>query len=303
MKRQIVILMVLVGVCCALPSQAGHSSHYTNGVEGIKAGSLPPPGLYGRVYAVYYNADTMRDHSGDDLDLKLELDVMAVVPRLIWMTPLKILGADYGMDIVLPYQRIDIELGALNYADEQVGLGDLYIEPLLLGWNFDRFDLCAAAGVYFPTGHYDVDEAASPGMGFRTYMFTLGGTYYFDEGKTWAASILNRYEINDYRSDPSVRPGDCYHFEWGISNTFAEGWEAGLVGYCLWQITDDRGREATAGGNDPEDHERVFAIGPGISYFIGPPVLWNVSLRWEHELGARDRAEGSLITLTLTKPF
>ncbi len=34
--------------------------HYTVGMQGIQAATLPPPGLYGAIYAVSYNIDSFR---------------------------------------------------------------------------------------------------------------------------------------------------------------------------------------------------------------------------------------------------
>ena len=88
-----------------------------------------------------------------------------------------------------------------------------------------------------------------------------------------------------------------------MSKSLGNGWEAGVVGYCLWQLTDDRGRDRWAGDNNPTNREQVYAIGPEVSYMIKPPVGLHVSLRWEHEFEAEDRSEGNLFSLTLTKPF
>lgn len=60
---------------------AGETGHYVNGVEGIKAGTVPPPGLYYRLYGVSYSADTLRDGDGNDLDVGFDLTVHALVNR------------------------------------------------------------------------------------------------------------------------------------------------------------------------------------------------------------------------------
>ena len=279
---------------------AGEASHYVNGVEGIKAASLPPPGVYGRWYNLYYGAGHLRDSGGDKIDPDFKVNAWATVPRLIWITPVNILGADYGMDALVPIQQTDLKIGAMGLRDKHSGIGDLFVEPVLLSWRKDRFDVSAGLGIYFPTGNFEQDQPASPGQGFYTYMGTLGGTYYIDPAKTWAASVLSRYEINSYKRTVDIKPGNSFHFEWGLSKNLAKVWELGLVGYCQWQVTDDRGSDIV--GGDGSVHDQVYAAGPEVCYFVQPAML-NVSLRYEQEFLARDRSEGSVTTLTLTKIF
>jgi hypothetical protein len=49
-------------------------------------------------------------------------------------------------------------------------------------------------------------------------------------------------------------------------------------------------------------HDRVFAVGPEVSVFI-PPAKSFLSLRSLWEFEAKDRTEGQVTALTLTKAF
>jgi hypothetical protein len=299
MSRRIGLLVSLVCLFIAVPLMAGESSHYVNGVEGIKAASLPPPGVYGRLYTVYYGADSMNDANGHDMNVGLDLNVVALVPRCIWITPMTILGASYGCDVIAPILHTDLSIDAMSLKDKHTGLGDICVEPLILSWHLPRADASAAFGVYCPTGNFEPTEPASPGMGFWTYMFTLGGTCYLDADRTCAASVLSRYEINSKKEHVDVRPGDSFHFEWGLSKNIGKTLDLGVAGYCLWQITNDEGSDLTG---SPSDRDRVFAAGPEVSYFIGAAKTF-VSLRYLEEFDARDRTEGDIAALTLTKIF
>jgi hypothetical protein len=242
--------------------------HYVNGVEGIKAATLPPPGFYYRLYNVFYNADELKDPDGDKLDVGFDVSLYAMVNRFIWMTNKKILGADFGANVVIPLIYTDTKMEARGIDDKDFGLGDIAVEPVLLSWHGPRYDASFGLAVYVPTGKYDEDEPASPGSDMWTGMMTLGGTYYFDAQKTWSASILSRYEIHSEKADTDVRPGNDFHFEWGIGKTLAKIWDVGLTGYCHWQVTDDSGSGVTW---DKSDHDRVYAIGPEVSVFIPRP--------------------------------
>jgi hypothetical protein len=279
---------------------AGEQTHYVNGVEGLKGASLPPPGLYGRLYTAYYAADTVRNAQGDKLPIGFDAAVLAVVPRAIWLTPYKVLGADYGMDILVPYLRKDIQIDAMGLDVESSGVGDICVEPLLLSWHLPRADVSAAAGVYVKTGDFDIHDPSSPGDGHQSLLLTLGSTLYLNESKTLAASVLSRYEVNGNKDDTDVRPGDSFHFEWGLSGSVSKLCDVGVSGYCQWQVTDDSGADVPPGTRG--NHDRSFAIGPEVQCMI-PQIMTIASLRYEKEFAVRDRPEGQIATLTLTKIF
>ncbi len=285
------IVVVLLG-----SGITGETGHYVNGVEGLKAATLPPPGLYYRMYNVFYNADTVTDKDGNELNINFDVRVYALVNRLIWITDRQLFGGDYFMDIVIPLIYTDLDIGALGVDSSEFGLGDINIEPFGLSWHGPRYDAAVGLSFYIPTGDYDRTEPASPGKDMWTTMFTLGGTYYLDTDKTWSASILARYEIHGEKDDTNITPGDDFHFEWGVGKTLNRVWDVGLTGYCQWQMSKDSGFMASP------DKDQVYAVGPEVNHFI-PSVKLFVSFRYQWEFEAEDRSEGSIGTLTFTKIF
>lgn len=285
-----------MGLLLAGPAVAGDTGHYVNGVEGIKAASLPPPGFYFRMYNVVYTADDLMDRHGDELDVDFDLTVYADVNRFIWITNYELLGGNYFCDAIVPLVYTDVEIGAMGLHDEQFGFGDLYLEPFGISWHGDWWDAAFGASVFIPTGDYDKDEPASPGKGYASGMFTLGGTVYFDKEKTWSLSALPRYEIHTDKEDFDLVPGDNLNLEWGLGKTLAKVWDVGVVGYAQWQITEDRGSDAD------DTLDRVYAIGPEVSVAF-PQHMFFVTVRGEWEFEAKDRPEGFLANVTLTKRF
>lgn len=280
----------------ACPVFAGSENEYPNGIEGIKAGSLPPPGFYYKMYNVLYSADTLTDKDGDEVNADFDLSLFVNAHRFIWVSDMKILGGNYAADVIIPLMNVDLKIGAFGIDDSQFGLGDIAIEPFILAWHGPRYDAAFGLGGFVPSGKYDKTEPASPGKDMWTGMITLGGTYYFDAQKTWSASVLSRYEIHGEKEDTNVTPGDDFHFEWGIGKTVAKVWDVGVSGYCQWQMSEDSG----PGTTDAKDS--VYAIGPEISAFIPSAKLF-LNLRSVWEFGAKDRSEGSFTTLTFTKIF
>jgi hypothetical protein len=288
-------LLILAGLVATLTAQG--KTHYVNGVEGIKAGTVPPPGYYWRLYGVYYSADEYRDGNGDKAPIGFNVDVSAIVNRFIWSTPLELLGGNYVCDIIVPYVNVDLKVDASGYDKSRGGLGDICVEPLILSWHGARYDAAAGVGLYLPTGRYDENEAANPGEGMWTGMGTLGGTLYFDQEKTWSASVLSRYEKHSKVDGLDFEPGDDFHFEWGLGKTIAKFYDVGLTGYCQWQVTENEGEQAPYTTKD-----RVFSAGPEVAAFF-PKWMLAASLRTQWEFEARERSQGHITTLTLTKIF
>ncbi len=299
MKKIACIISIVSCFVVYLPgfALAGETGHYINGVEGIKAASVPPPGLYYRMYNVLYHAGRLKDRVGNKLDIKFDLSVFAVANRVVWVTGHKVLGADYFMDATVPVVKTYINIGGLN--DERTGFGDINIEPVGLSWHGKRHDASFGVSMYLPTGEYNVSKPASPGKDFYTLMFTFGWTSYLDPSRTWSASILGRYEIHSEMDDIHIRPGNDFHFEWGIGKTIARIFDVGLSGYCQWQVTDDSGSDLPW---DKDIHDRVFALGPEMTSFIPSAKLF-LSMRVLKEFGAVDRPQGNVATLTITKIF
>lgn len=278
-------------------ARAAEKGHYVPGVEGIKAASLPPPGLYFRSYNIFYNAGTLKDANGDKAPVNFDVGVFASAERLIWITNKKFLGGNFGMDIIVPFVRTDISIGAAGIDDKQFALGDITIEPLLLSWHGPRWDAATGLGFYAPTGKYDKNEPASAGMDFWTTMITFGGTAYLDEARLWSLSGLFRYEIHSEKGDTKVKPGQDLVLEYGLAKNVGKFWDLGLAGYAVWQLTDDSGLDAVW---DTSIHDRVYAVGPEASVFI-PRARAFLSFRTLFEFGARDRSQGNATTITFTK--
>ena len=285
----------------SLASAQQEPSHYPAGAEGLKAATLPPPGTYLKWYNIVYTASTLRDADGNAAPVGLDLDVFATAPRFIKLTEHKFLGADYGMDVLIPFLNVDLQVAAAGVDQSKFGLGDILVEPVLLGWHYEQWDLAAAAAVWCPTGDFSSTNPIHIGKGFWTGMFTAGATYYFDEDKTWHLSALGRYETNSTKKDLDLRPGDDFHIEWGLGKTLGKtkSWNVGLTAYTHWQVTDDGGSAATY---DTSVHDRFYSLGPEVLYFCAPHKSF-FSLRYQREFGAIDRPEGHNTVISYTKIF
>jgi hypothetical protein len=297
MKTPCHLLFSATLLAASVGLQAQTVGHYPAGAEGIKAATLPPPGVYLRDYNFGYFASEFPVGGPPGFE---SLDAYIQAPRLIWITEWKVLGANYGADLIVPFgwQQVKANLPAPggHTVWRDFGLGDIQIEPLLLAWHGKQWDAAFAYAWWAPSGDFSPANPASIGKGFWSQMFTFGGTYYFDAEKTWAASLLNRYEFNQPNLDTGVRGGQILTMEWGLSKSLSKTLEVGLIGYYQQQVTDDSGPGAT------NLRQHVVGIGPELSAVWMKPGLIT-SLRYVRELESAYRPEGNLLTLTLTKRF
>lgn len=293
---------VLLSIVLAYSAEAATlGSHYPFGGEGVLAATVPPPGFHYRIYNTWYNPTTLKDDNGDKSDI--DLDVFSTVHRFIHVTEKKILGANYFYNLIVPLVDKDLTLGP--YADSQsLALGDTVFEFFGLAWHQPRWDSAVALAVIAPTGEYDADKLASPGLGYWSAMLTLGGTVYFDTQRLWSFSALTRTLVHTEQDETEVTPGTEFVVEYGlgkdipISDKFAI--RPGLAGCAYWQIEDD----SDDGPNTVADErKRAYALGAEINLFWLPPTLFQVNLRALREFGAKNTVQGSQIVLTLTKSW
>jgi hypothetical protein len=289
-------LALLVVLLSALPSLAANG-HYVAGVEGVKVASVPGPGYYLLNYLAAYNADRVNDGDGHKAPINFDLDVVCDAIRPLWVTDYKVFGADYAMFATIPLTYTHVQYS--NYGgDTRSSIGDVDVCPLLLSWHLNRWDIAFGYEIFLPVGDYNKARPASPGKNYWTHMFDIGGTYFFDEDRTWSLSALLRYEINTENRATDVRYGDNLIVEAGLGKMIGM-WEFGLAGYWQKQMTDDSGSGVTW---DKDVHDSSLALGPVISYIIAP---WKTraTFRFLHEVQAKDAPEGNLAVFTLAKEF
>jgi len=296
--------VALLLVACGLPVTAQETNHYPNGTSGILAGSVPGPGLYYLMYNLFYDADRLKNSAGhaalapDGNSLDFRAKAFANVHRLIHVTRLKFLGAEFSWNVAVPLVYRSVRINNFGIDDSDFALGDVNLEPLVLEWRGPQWDFGIGYGLFAPTGDRDDQYPAEPGKDFWTHYPIVAGTWFFDQKRTWSASFLSRYEFHGKREDVDITPGRDISVEWGVGKSFGT-LTVGVSGYAQWQVTSDTGADISY---DASVHDRVFGIGPEVQYFF-PEHGFGFQLRHWREFGARDRSEGSITTLTLVKPF
>lgn len=301
-----VLLVTLICVGCLFGS-AGSAvaglSHYIPGGLGIKNATCPPPGTWYAGYNQFYTADTYKNNNGDTSGTtEMNVSVFANVNQFAWVTKEKILGANYGVDFFVPLIYTDLTVKAMGNTivdDQRFGMGDLFVDPLILSWYGKRWDAFIASGFYIPTGKHN--KPASPGKGYWTFMHEAGATFYLDTQKTWSLSARGRFLHSTDDPDTDIRPGKEAIFEYGFGKDIplksGTVFTTGVIGYSYYQLTKDSG----PGASDLKI--RGHAIGPELQMTISDPFFLNLSLRYLHEYGVKNNTQGDSVCLTIVTSF
>jgi hypothetical protein len=93
--------------------EAGELGHYAPALFNVRDLVMPPQGVYGALYGLYYTSDDLMNADGNEirsvtvrgrrLSLDVELNLYSIIPAVLWNTGVKVLGADYGMIGTLPF--------------------------------------------------------------------------------------------------------------------------------------------------------------------------------------------------------
>ena len=159
MQRTTLTTLVLA-LGLALLTRTTHGAeigHYVPGLLNIRDFAMPEPGVYGVLYNYFYTSDRLNDRNGDEitavtinplggpgvtLRVDVDVDVYALAPTLIWVSPWTLFGAKYGAYIAPTFANTSVgaslatESGfGVDAETSQFNVGDLFVQPLWLGWT------------------------------------------------------------------------------------------------------------------------------------------------------------------------
>jgi hypothetical protein len=338
MKRSILIILGLA--LTTTVAQAGEIGHFAPGVANIRDYTVPDPGFYGAVYNYWYSTDRLNDRNGNKvnsvtvnprggpgvtLGVDVDVNLYAVSPMFIWVSDWKVLGAKYAAYIAPSFANASVGAalatasgrGISRENDSQFGVGDLFVQPLWLGWSLTNWDFALGYGFYAPIGRYNTETVTLPvvgpikvesadniGLGFWEQQIQGAVSLYPWADKRMAVSGVLTYGIPQSKEGFDLTPGQNLTLNWGISQYLPlkkDGTlllEIGPAGYSSWQITDDSGSDAKNSGV----HDQVHAVGGqlGLTY-----VSWLLLVNFHgfYESYSEDRFQGASFGLNIAKKF
>jgi len=338
MKNHLLLTSISGALALATSAHAGDVGHYSGGLLNIRDYFVPEPGVYASVYNYFYTTDRYNNQSGNQvssitvnpgpgpgvtLDASLNVDMYVLAPALIWVSPWQVLGAKYGAYVAPTFANASIQNAVYNSrgfggtsSESTFAPGDMFVQPLWLGWTLPHWDFSAGYGFYAPIGKYSTETVTLPGgsravpesdnigLGYWTQQLQGGVAWYPWTNRATAVTLVMTYDYNSPQQDTDVKYGQNLWLNWGISQYLPLTkdmkllLEAGPAGYFEWQISDTTGSLVQS----PDSRSTVEAIGGqlGLTY-----VPWNLILNFHgfYEYHAEARVQGASFGINLVKKF
>jgi hypothetical protein len=192
---------------------AAEIGHYNGALFNIRDYFVPEPGVYAALYNYFYTTDRLNDRKGNKVKsvtinpgggpgvtvgVDVDVDTYVLAPALMWVSNWKLFGAKYG-DLIAPtfanasvHAQLSTATGRGGSVDTSgFGVGDLWVQPIWLGWTLKHWDVALAYSFYAPAGRYDTDTVTLPGgtsvkaessdnigLGFWTNQFQAAVAWY-----------------------------------------------------------------------------------------------------------------------------
>jgi hypothetical protein len=308
--------LTTLSLLVAIPARAQLNGSHLLGDFGVKAGTQPGPGFYAAAFYYRYGTDTIKDRDGTTIrafpDSPTSMAINAYAPLLWYVSKSKVLGANFGAFVVLPWVNGSIEAPAFSLDETSaIKYSDTAVRPIDLGWHLAKADVAAGFQFYAPTGTYEPGGSGNTGKGMWTYEPFLGATVYFDEKKTWSLATTAFWELHGKKKDTDVKVGQILTLEGGLGKSFlGGGLEIGAAYYAQWKLTADLlGSFVLPGGGTVDidlanSKHKVFALGPDVTVPIATKAKLYalVNIRYLWEMGARTKTQGTSLIVTATFP-
>jgi hypothetical protein len=288
------LIPCLLAVPRACSQQAGH---YIGGATGLENGTAAPPGFFGTFLPVVEDVDALKGPKGATI-AKPDITIVANMAGYAMTTQKKILGGSYGFSVIIPVVNTRFTANLFNTSAESGGLSDIYVAPLVLGWEKGNANYTVNYGFYAPSGYYDPSTALNAGLGFWEQQIQAGMTYSIGKPKLWNTSFLTTWEINQTKGSVDIKPGPMLTGEYSLGHRFDKyQMNAGVVGYGYKKLSPDSGsgvKPLLAGITD-----RSFGIGPEWKY---TNLKWHLGFdfRFEQQFEVQAKTSGKIFVVGIT---
>lgn len=305
MNRAALRILALMIVMCALAASPAHAqlnTQHIKGTVGLKGGSQPPPDVYVIAPLIYlYSTDSVKDANGDTLPGNASINSDAYAGGFSVVTTKKILGGNYGFQMLFPAAIDNTIQGADLGTKGGGGLTDSAIVPISLGWHFKRADAIAGYTIYLPTGQFQPLAADNTGFGMWGHEPSFGTTVYLTKSRQYHASTVANLTFNTKKRNTDTQVGTAMNLEGGVGGDFDRGRiTAGLVYYTEWKLSQDTIDGLP--GTFPLGKNKVFALGPEVQIALekNHTLYGFLKINYQWEAYARVSTQGSELTVLAT---
>ncbi len=304
-KSQIALALAFVGMGLAWQAPVGAmelwDAHLPGVNEGMVAGALPPPGVYG-VWDQYWASFNIYDNAGNATGNTL--DALVEIPIVLWNPGVKVFGADYSAALALPFDYTNLKVPGLaaTSANAHWGMYNTIIDPVLLHWALPHdFHIKTGLGVVLD------DATSSPakppsgggvgaGNGYASIQPMLGVSWLHDG---WNLSADAQYSFNATDTTTHYRSGQELSVDYTVTKTRGP-WTYGVGAYSLNQLTADSGSGASACAAAGGCKVVNYGLGPLVGYQIGK---LDVMAEYNRSVRVRNDVGGNILNIRFILPI
>ena len=312
MKKTLAALAAAGALVLAGPASATEmwEPHLPGVDEGLAAGALPPPGVYGILdnYLAslnIYNQNAKKvTNSG--------LSALVEVPVVLWATGVKVLGADYAVAIAQPFDYT-------SFAPQQAGTGgpgnwgtfNTVLVPGQLAWTLGDFHVNAGLSILLDDAtstmadvikrHY-LKGGLPSGIGYTVIQPDLGLSWLHDGWNISASLHLPIAVDADVAPGWNYKSGNMFEADYTVTKTI-DKWTFGAGAHGVNQLNSDTCKGALCGlGNSTNAHniEVRYGVGPIVGYQFGGI---NIQATWNHDVYTRNAPGGDIVNVRFLVPF
>jgi len=308
-RRLLSILAILLATTLAT-RDARAQQLILKGEYGMMAGTTPPPGLYAGMFGSFDWADELKTPAGNTIHgPKLTQEVFG--PLVMWVSNLKILGADYSATFVAPWANTRAEFPRLNDVSGSTGIAfsQLYVVPVSLGWHIKSplplspggADVTFHYAFYAPTGRYEAGAPNNTALGMWSNELSLRLTAFFDKNRDWHGAAALFYDFNSKKEGQDWKTGNPLTFMGGLGRNYGStgslfsGW-AGIAGYSQWQVTSTTGADAPLIMR--QNKTTIYSAGPEFTTLQGA-----LTIRYFWQFGGKFSTQGQGLYVQFAMPI
>ena len=299
----------LVAVFMWLVATSTHAQNrgvYPLGLSAINSGLSAAPGFTYNNSFLFYARDEQVGGNGEVLATGQQA-VLLDMNTLLWASSQQMatLGnARFSCAATIPIANNSLSSSAQGAISGGGGLGDVYFQPLILGWHEERADIRGIVGVLAPTGKFNAGAKDNVGNGYWTPVIAAGETFYVSADKATTISLFEMYEFHTTQSGTQIRPGETFDLDYSLMRVFPfyahSRLQVGVIGYGAWQTTAKTGPDITPA--QEAQRYRVNGLGVGMNWLL-PTQRVTLSLKYFDEFSNRWTYQGYSLQISAGVAF
>lgn len=270
---------------------------------------LGSSGYYMRNDLFYHDASIGARPLGGMIDAGGDQQVVGNLVKLAYISDFTILGGRYNAAVAIPLilnAKVSGNAGGIGFdifrTGDVSGLGDIYITPIALGWNWGNHHLNANLSFVAPTGGYDTSSLLNTGRNYWSFDPTINFTW-LDPNRGHEVTFVLGYMMNEENPDTEYTTGNEMHLDWTIAQHFSKSFAVGVTGYWYKQTTDDK-------GNIPPLFKEENFKGSGVG--VGPAILYTEKFgerdisfiaKWIADIDSENRMDGDIVMFSAAFKF